>query len=121
MFPHPHLDPRINQCGNSRRKKPKSDRLCDEPKFSLRMGTQGTKWAQLTPFIQQLQASMQLRFRSRSLPVQVLCGVCSLEAELFHNSTMLEVFPALYFVSLGFRFEPRMGRYAIARCGEPCR
>jgi hypothetical protein len=63
------------------------------------MGTRGTKWTQLAPFIQQLQASMQLRFRSRSLPVQVLCGVCGLEAELFHNSTMAEVIPAPEFAS----------------------
>ena len=59
------------------------------------METRGTKWTQLAPSIQQLQASMHLRFRSRSLPVQVLCGVCGLEAELFHNSIVLEVFPAL--------------------------
>ena len=25
-----------------------------------------------------------------------------------------------YFVSFGFSFEPRMRRYALARCGEPC-
>ena len=85
------------------------------------MGTRGTKWTQMAPFIQQLQASMQLRFRSRSLPVQVLCGVCGLGAELLHNSIMAEAIPAPESVCFSSKFGPRMQCYATACCGEPCR